>query len=82
MLYCHDFIKSLQYIFSFLTANDVSAGKTFQAITEGRDDPVSVSYRLIGLALHDKYEKALEVLQSVVDQDEAVVSSDAVSCSL
>ena len=63
------------------TSNCTILGKTFVALTESldRSDPHVLSFRLIGLALWDKYDQALELLQEVSASASQAVASDAVS---
>ena len=70
------YFYSLTYVWLFLFVS----GKTFQALVEGREDPIALSYRLIGLALRDKYEKVFELLQQITQDSNAVVDEQAVSC--
>ena len=48
-------------------------------LSEGRDDIVGLSYRLAGWALYDKYDKVIELMQSVLDSPDQTVAKDAVS---
>ena len=79
-----EFIRQLWYDDHWdIPRDSLRLGKTFTLLTESEDTVLGRSYRLIGFALWEKYDKVLDLMEQWANSgDKDIVCQEAVSSIL